>query len=384
MHYVKQFNINGVNTKQVACIELQGVPNAATEGAVGVLGIDVTSPTHEVYRCVEVKGSVYTWELLSGGLSIISATITGEGGITKEFPYENLLIPNGYLIKQGDLIFDSEAYLYRIESIGADSCNASYTGTHIGGIASGDKDYSLVIKNGMLQLVTESGNVRSSLEYSLSDNDTIYRDSSTGKITAIGIRTISGSVLRFFVGTQQEYDKLTDAQKKGLFAIISDDESKSKLEEAIKGVADELVKLESYLDGKITDLKDAIESGNIIVEQANYAGRATALKEGWIFIGEVGASYTNKTVSLQDGTYLIRWRDTKKCEYSGVISIDSENGCSNCLVWRDTSGSTHIIHLSKTTIGSYSDYQYNEISETYQFVNPYKITNIQIKPLVSD
>ena len=38
MHYVKHFKINGVDTKQVACIELQGAPNAATEGAVGVLG----------------------------------------------------------------------------------------------------------------------------------------------------------------------------------------------------------------------------------------------------------------------------------------------------------------------------------------------------------
>ena len=67
MHYVKHFAINGVNTKQVACIELQGPPNAATEGAVGVLGMDVTSLTHEVYRCVAVNGSIYTWQLLAGG-----------------------------------------------------------------------------------------------------------------------------------------------------------------------------------------------------------------------------------------------------------------------------------------------------------------------------
>lgn len=65
MHYVKHFNFNGVNTKQIACIELQGVPNTATEGAVGVLGIDMTSPTKDVYKCVAVNGSLYTWELLS-------------------------------------------------------------------------------------------------------------------------------------------------------------------------------------------------------------------------------------------------------------------------------------------------------------------------------
>jgi len=39
MHYVKHFSINGIDTKQVACIELHGKPNAATEGAVGALAM---------------------------------------------------------------------------------------------------------------------------------------------------------------------------------------------------------------------------------------------------------------------------------------------------------------------------------------------------------
>jgi hypothetical protein len=67
MHYVKYFDINGVATKQAGCIELRGKPNAATEGCVGVLGMDMSSPTHDVYKCVAVKGGLYTWELLSSG-----------------------------------------------------------------------------------------------------------------------------------------------------------------------------------------------------------------------------------------------------------------------------------------------------------------------------
>lgn len=61
MRYVKCLNINGVDARQVACIELHGAPNAATEGAVGVLGIDVDSPTRDLYRCVAVNGAIYTW-----------------------------------------------------------------------------------------------------------------------------------------------------------------------------------------------------------------------------------------------------------------------------------------------------------------------------------
>lgn len=129
MHYVKQFSINGVDTKQVACIELQGKPNAATEGYVGVLGIDMISPLHEVYKCVAVNGSIYTWELLSSGMSTLTSTTTGNGEESFLFPYSEMKIPSGYLIKNGDLIIDSEGYLYQISSIGVDSCSATYCGT---------------------------------------------------------------------------------------------------------------------------------------------------------------------------------------------------------------------------------------------------------------
>ena len=164
MKYVKHFKINGIDTHQVACIELNGRPNAATEGYVGLLGIDITSPTHEVYKCVAVNGSIYTWELLSAGMSVLSADISGEGGASKSFPYSNLRIPNNYLIKVGDLILDSEGYLYQIESIGNTSCTATYCHTHLDGNG-GDKDYRLQVVDGALQLVTDSGTVMSSVVY---------------------------------------------------------------------------------------------------------------------------------------------------------------------------------------------------------------------------
>lgn len=75
MHYVNYFEINGVDTRQIPCIVRRGKPNAATEGCVGALAMDVSSPTHDVYKCVAVNGSIYTWELFSSGSS---------GGVTKE------------------------------------------------------------------------------------------------------------------------------------------------------------------------------------------------------------------------------------------------------------------------------------------------------------
>ena len=131
MHYVKQFNINGVDTRQVACIELQGKPNAATEGALGVLGIDMTSPLHDVYKCVAVNGSIYTWELLSSGTCVMSSIMTGAGEELVEFPYDKLKTVANYIVKVGDVIIDKEGYLYQVESLKNTSCMAGYNGTQI-------------------------------------------------------------------------------------------------------------------------------------------------------------------------------------------------------------------------------------------------------------
>ena len=236
MHYVKYFDINGVATKQVACIELQGAPNAATEGAVGVLGMDMTSPTHEVYRCVAVNGSIYTWELLSAGMSVLSATITREGAMSTSFAYTNLKIPNNYLIKAGDLVLDVEGYVYQVTAIGSESCEATYTGTHLGGAGTPEKDCRLVVNDGNLQLVTESGNVLSELDYLASDESTIHRDPSTGVASVIGVRTVDGGLLHIFVGTQAQFETLTEEQKQNLFAIITDDGKAEELQNILDGV----------------------------------------------------------------------------------------------------------------------------------------------------
>lgn len=74
MVYVKHFDILGVDTAQIPCIELQGVPNAATVGAVGLLGMDMTSEDKEIYVCTAVNGAIYTWKSLKDGRDGVSVT----------------------------------------------------------------------------------------------------------------------------------------------------------------------------------------------------------------------------------------------------------------------------------------------------------------------
>ena len=339
MHFVKQFSINGVDTKQVACIELQGPPNAATEGAVGVLGMDMTSPTHEVYRCVAVNGSIYTWELLSAGMSIISATLTGEGGETMTFPYSNLRIPSNYLIKMGDLILDSEGYLYQINSIGVESCNASYCGTHIGGIASGDKDFRLAVKDGKLQLVTESGNVVSNVDYTSADGDTIYRNESTGALSVKGIKTIDGTSLKLFVGTYEEYINLTEVQKRNLFAIVTDDNTMNLVLEAVAELRESLQNgdfvVESAIRAESAESASVIKSPIVYCYIENAVGEVNLTPNSvyairihqdiyTVFVDENGEGFSSLAV---DGSYVTcSWDKTRS---RGYITYYHEDGDPN-------------------------------------------------------
>lgn len=327
MKYVKHFTINGINTTQVGCIELNGRPNAATAGAVGLLGIDVTSATHDVYKCVAVNGSIYTWELLSSGMSVLSANITGEGGLTKTFPYSDLRIPNNYLIKVGDLILDSEGYLYQISAIGAESCDTTYTTVHLAGGSNG-KDYKLQIVDGQLQLVTENGAVISTIDYSTHDDATIVKNAD-GKTRVIGVYTIGGSLLRFFVGTQAEYDALEN--KNDLFAILTDDPAPSKLNGIAKQVA-------NIIDGTQSVGSASTLSSKAVLYGSNYHnsnGTFTiplAKRKTYVVMTNVLATYETMTLQTCDLGAADKYYSTKSangyyCLYTnGTLTIYKSDG----------------------------------------------------------
>ena len=99
MVYVKHFDILGVDTAQIPCIELQGVPNTATVGAVGLLGIDVTSEGREVYLCTDVNGSIYTWQPLKDGKDgacVVKAEVDSNGELI-------LTLSDGKVINAGSI-----------------------------------------------------------------------------------------------------------------------------------------------------------------------------------------------------------------------------------------------------------------------------------------
>lgn len=78
------------------------------------------------------------------------------------------------------------------------------------------------------------------------------------------IKTINGQPLKFFVGTQAEYNTLATEAKENLFAIITDDTHKDGIEAAI-----------AELQTNYTELLEKLANGDQAVGKADFATNAT-------------------------------------------------------------------------------------------------------------
>lgn len=91
----------------------------------------------------------------------------------------------------------------------------------------------------------------------------------TGFITTI--KTINGLPLKFFVGTQAEYDLLSKDAKQNLFAIITNDTTKEGLLNAINELSEKVTNIDTKVDSTIKSL----ENGGTTVKRASIASTST-------------------------------------------------------------------------------------------------------------
>lgn len=64
MNFVESLNLLGTEAKQISCLILHGEPTSSTEGAVGMIGIDVDSESHDLYKCISANDNTYVWSLI--------------------------------------------------------------------------------------------------------------------------------------------------------------------------------------------------------------------------------------------------------------------------------------------------------------------------------
>ena len=311
MKYVKNYRFAGVDSKLTACIELQAPPNTATEGEVGLLAIDLSSPTHDVYKCVAVNGVIYTWELLSSGMSILSSSEAGGGSNTANFTYDSINKTANYVIKVGDLILDSRGYLYSITALQASYCEAKYTNIFL------NRDGVGITNVNQKSVTDELGVTVNEITLTLTDGK---RHTFT---TSNGENAYQLAVKRGYQGTEEEW-----LEHLGYETWLK---GKAVTQEEYDALPDE----EKYKSGFMYVIKDA----EIDVDTAN----SLSLEK----VTEFDVTAASVGVTLPDGVYLVHWI-TRSGEVSGdgllyanrtVVKQD----CGSCLT---DANSMHICRVS--------------------------------------
>lgn len=114
------------------------------------------------------------------------------------------------------------------------------------------------------------------------------KDVDTGFVQTIN--TINGIGLRFFVGSQAEYESLTAEEKENLFAIITNDTTKEAMLEAIETMQRDF--------NEVIDGQRAVPSATNAVNAVNaeYAGYAEVAGKASRLDDELEHSYDNMTV----------------------------------------------------------------------------------------
>jgi hypothetical protein len=150
----------------------------------------------------------------------------------------------------------------------------------------------------------------------------------TGFITTI--KTVNGTPLRFFVGTQAEYDTLTDKIKQNLFAIITNDTNKEGLLSAI-----------SALQTNFSEFEKGIKKGTVIVMSASQ-------------LNNNGTFFARKSI----------WKGSQNiAKESYVDLITTEDACNKYLVIETGEVRTYPMMFDTT--------KYTSISKTFEDIEIY-------------
>lgn len=153
-------------------------------------------------------------------------------------------------------------------------------------------------------------------------NEGTIGDIDTGFITTV--KTINGTPLKFFVGTQDEYDALTEEDKQNLFAIISNDATREGILATIETLQADLTSLDKRLT---EDEKAMAEIVELFTDHANHefliAGKYT-------ITNGAGTLSTGDVNKLEDGgiymVALYKTSGSSTITYSGIMLYQNHEG----------------------------------------------------------
>lgn len=159
----------------------------------------------------------------------------------------------------------------------------------------------------------------------------------TGFITTI--KTINGLPLKFFVGTESEYNALTDEQKNGLYAIITNDSTRENMEELLETVSKSL-----------NELIEGLNTGKVVAAEAQVA---VTLKSDWVDLGKKNIRFDEviEGVTLECGkTYLVELISASYGGYTFIITVGTDRR-SNAVLFGSLIHQYKIAYLETTISG---------------------------------
>lgn len=132
-------------------------------------------------------------------------------------------------------------------------------------------------------------------------------DIDTGFVTTV--KTITGAPLKFFAGTQYEYEQLTDEQRQNLFAIITNDVTKEGISEMLSEHSETLSELSEKTAAQ-ENWRDSVMDGSTAVKNAEVATTAATADAAIYLNGKLlfetanGAQTGTMTEAAPDGAML--------------------------------------------------------------------------------
>lgn len=294
LSYVKFFDVLGVETAQIPCIELQGAPTAATEGVVGLLGMDVTSETYELYKCVKVEGSVYTWKSITrgeDGTSLTNAEVDINGDLI-------LSLSNGTTINvgkvKGEKGADGVNGIDGVDGVGVKDVVIDEDGGLVVTLSNGDTINAGKVKGEQGVSITNA-ELNANYEFIITlSNDTIINlgnihDGAISKLKCY----ITGDTSNVAFITTDKYNELEAAGTlpEDTACFIIDDTTLDDLGEQLKALNRSITQLGSGLNA-ITNGTTAVGKTNGINGKVVYEGAAS-------FSNAISANYPNRTIAVK-------------------------------------------------------------------------------------
>lgn len=197
------------------------------------------------------------------------------------------------------------------------------------------KEYYLTQTEGFVKLVEKSQNgspdtITSEVAVIVPDGVTLRNNAATGRTEIYGVRTISGSVLKFYTGTKADfYDKYTADERRNTMAFFTDDDTKEKFDKLMSWYEEthpsglRLIDFRSSLDNLVYERGDSVSQAIGFTYTFNKTPKTLTLNgDGQDISGNTGYVTIPTATYTTDTSWVLRATGDDGEVAEGTVKLD--------------------------------------------------------------